>query len=140
MVALDLAALLRQASLRVTKQRTAVLGVLARHPHADAGFVTRAVREEIGTVSTQAVYDVLAALGSAGLVRKIEPAGSPALFELRTEDNHHHAVCRSCGAVADVGCAAGERPCLAPPVTGGFAIDEAEVIYWGLCPACTDAP
>jgi Fur family ferric uptake transcriptional regulator len=130
------AARLRSASLRVTKQRTAVLRVLERHPHADAGFVAHAVREQIGAVSTQAVYDVLAALGGAGLVRKIEPAGSPALFELSTGDNHHHAVCRVCGAIADVECATGEPPCLKPPATHGFVVDEAEVIYWGLCPSC----
>lgn len=130
---------LREVSLRVTKQRTAVLHVLQRHPHSDAAFVTGAVREEIGAVSTQAVYDVLAALGDAGLVRRIEPAGSPALFELRAGDNHHHVVCRACGAVADVDCAVGEQPCLAPSATHRFVIDEAEVTFWGLCPSCAGA-
>jgi len=118
-------------------QRIAVLRVLEHNPHSDAGFVARAVRRTVGAISIQAVYDVLAALGDAGLVRKIEPAGSPALYELRAHDNHHHAVCRACGAVADVDCAAGERPCLAPSEARGFVIDEAEVTYWGLCPSCT---
>jgi Fur family ferric uptake transcriptional regulator len=135
----DLAERLRIASLRVTKQRTAVLHVLERHPHSDVGFVARAVRADIGAVSTQAVYDVLAALGEVGLVRRIEPAGSPALFELRADDNHHHLVCRACGAVADVDCAVGDQPCLTPSATHGFVVHDAEVTYWGLCPSCAGA-
>ena len=109
-------------------------------PHADADEVVRAVRERLGRVSVQAVYDVLAALGRARLVRRIEPAGSPARFELRVGDNHHHLVCRSCGRVHDVDCAVGAAPCLVPGSSGtpvdGFVVDEAEVIYWGTCGAC----
>ncbi|MEV4604355.1 Fur family transcriptional regulator [Amycolatopsis sp. NPDC049253] len=138
MPATDPAERLRGVSLRVTKQRTAVLHAVAQRPHADVETVVRAVRSELGAVSTQAVYDILAALGEVGLVRRIEPAGSPARFEVRTGDNHHHVVCRRCGAVADVDCAVGERPCLAPASTNGFVIDEAEVTYWGLCPSCNE--
>ncbi|HET6501059.1 MAG TPA: Fur family transcriptional regulator [Amycolatopsis sp.] len=127
---------LRWASLRVTKQRVAVLGALEQRPHVGVPDVAQAVRDELGSISTQAVYDVLAVLTSAGLVRRIEPAGSPALFELRVGDNHHHVVCRSCGAVADVDCARGSAPCLEPSDAQGFAIDEAEVTYWGVCPSC----
>ncbi|MEU9446497.1 Fur family transcriptional regulator [Streptomyces sp. NPDC048304] len=135
----DQAERLRNASLRVTAQRTAVLHVLERHPHSDAGFIARAVREEIGPVSLQAVYDVLAALGEVGLVRRFQPAGSSGLFELRAGDNHHHVVCRACGAVADVDCAVGGQPCLTPSDTHGFAVQEAEVIFWGLCLSCADS-
>lgn len=127
---------LRAASLRVTKQRIAVLQALEQHPHVDVALLAHAVREQIGVVSTQAIYDMLAALGEAGLVRKIEPAGSSALFELRVEDNRHHLVCRACGSVADVDCVIGQRPCLTPSATHGFIVDEAEVIYWGLCRSC----
>jgi Fe2+ or Zn2+ uptake regulation protein len=128
--------LVRSAGLRVTACRVAVLGVLARHPHADTDTVIRHVRAELGSVSTQAVYNVLAAFVDAGLVRRIEPAGSAALYELRVADNHHHVVCRSCGAVADVDCAVGRRPCLTPSDTHGYLLDEAEVVYWGVCPRC----
>jgi len=118
--------------------------VLRGAPHADADEVVRAVRERLGRVSVQAVYDVLAALGRARLVRRIEPAGSPARFELRVGDNHHHLVCRSCGRVHDVDCAVGAAPCLVPGSSGtpvdGFVVDEAEVIYWGTCAACAAAP
>ncbi|MEV0070727.1 MULTISPECIES: Fur family transcriptional regulator [unclassified Amycolatopsis] len=138
MPATDPADRLRGVSLRVTKQRTAVLHAVAQRPHTDVEAVVRAVRSELGAVSTQAVYDILAALGEVGLVRRIEPAGSPARFEVRTGDNHHHVVCRRCGAVADIDCAVGERPCLAPASTNGFVIDEAEVTYWGLCPSCNE--
>lgn len=134
---------LRDVSLRVTKQRTAVLQVLERNPHSDAAFVAAAVRKKIGGVSTQGIYDVLATLSEVGLVRKIEPAGSPALFELHAGDNHHHAVCRVCGALTDVDCATGTQPCLTPPATHSFVVDEAEVIYWGRCLSCagtTDPP
>ncbi|MGB8404063.1 MAG: transcriptional repressor [Mycobacterium sp.] len=128
--------LLRGVSLRVTTQRIAVLEILGRHPHSDTRFLTEAVRKAIGSVSGQAIYDALAALELAGLVRKVEPAGSPALYELRTGDNHHHLVCRRCGVLADVDCVKGEAPCLTPSSTAGFVVDEAEVIFWGLCPSC----
>ena len=127
---------LRAASLRVTAPRVAVLAEVHDHPHADVDTLTSAVRRRLGSVSTQAVYDVLRALTDAGLVRRIEPAGSPARFEARVGDNHHHVVCRGCGFVADVDCAVGEAPCLGASSTNGFVIDEAEVTYWGLCPDC----
>jgi Fur family ferric uptake transcriptional regulator len=130
------AALLREASLRITRPRVAVLDQLRRHPHADAETVAAAVRAELGKVSTQAIYDVLHALTVAGLVRRIEPAGSPTRYELRVGDNHHHLVCRSCGAIADVDCAVGERPCLHASDDQGYLVDEAEVTYWGLCSDC----
>ncbi|MEW2513606.1 Fur family transcriptional regulator [Streptomyces sp. NPDC046870] len=139
MAGTDPAARLRDASLRVTAQRTAVLQVLEQHPHSDAGFVARTVREQIGTVSLQAVYDVLAALSDVGIVRKLQPAGSPALFELRTGDNHHHVVCRTCGAVADTDCAVEGQPCLTPSATDGFVVQEAEVLFWGVCLSCADS-
>ncbi|HET7902323.1 MAG TPA: Fur family transcriptional regulator [Candidatus Nanopelagicales bacterium] len=127
---------LRAADLRVTRPRVAVLDVLHARPHADTETVIRAVREDIGEVSTQAVYDVLRALTGAGLLRRFEPAGSVARYELRAGDNHHHAVCRQCGAIADVDCAVGDAPCLHAVDDRGYLIDEAEVTYWGLCPAC----
>lgn len=130
---------LRRAGLRVTQPRLAVLSSLASQPHASADAVASAVRTQLGSVSTQAVYDVLAALTDAGLVRRIEPAGSPARFEVRVGDNHHHVVCRSCGDIADVDCAVGQRPCLEASHDSGFVIDEAEVTYWGLCPRCAPA-
>ncbi|WP_217562408.1 Fur family transcriptional regulator [Streptomyces sp. GbtcB6] len=135
----DQAERLRGASLRVTAQRTAVLHVLEQHPHSDAGFVARAVREVIGAASIQAVYNVLDVLIEAGLVRKFQPAGSPGLFELRADANHHHVVCRACGAVADVDCTVGRRPCLTPSATDGFIVDEAEVVFWGFCRSCTNS-
>jgi Fe2+ or Zn2+ uptake regulation protein len=127
---------LRAAGLRVTAPRVAVLTEITAGSHMTAEQVTGAVRERLGAVSTQAVYDVLAALSAAGLLRRIEPAGSAALYETRTADNHHHVVCRSCGAVADVDCAVGEAPCIEPGHAAGFLVDEAEVTFWGLCPAC----
>jgi Fur family transcriptional regulator, stress-responsive regulator len=130
------AQLLRAAGLRVTAPRVAVLESLAGQPHADADTVARTVRQRLGTVSTQAVYDVLAALCRTGLVRRIEPAGSPALFERRIGDNHHHVVCRTCGAVEDVECVPQAAACLTPQQTHGFLIDEAEVTFWGFCPRC----
>lgn len=133
----DAAATLRDAGLRVTRPRTAVIDELLHQPHADADAISTAVRARLGKVSKQAIYDVLYALHGAGIVRRIEPAGSPALFELYRGDNHHHLVCRRCGAIADVDCAVGEAPCLDPTQTHGFAVDEAEVVYWGTCPACT---
>jgi Fur family ferric uptake transcriptional regulator len=133
---LEPSALLRSAALRVTAPRVAVLQEVHHRPHSDVDTIVTGVRERIGSVSTQAVYDVLRALTEAGLVRRIEPAGSPARFEARVGDNHHHVVCRGCGAISDVDCAVGEAPCLEPSSADGFAIDEAEVTYWGLCPGC----
>ena len=133
----DAAATLRDAGLRVTRPRTAVIDELWHQPHADADASSTAVRARQGKVSKQAIYDVLYALHGAGIVRRIEPAGSPALFELYRGDNHHHLVCRRCGAIADVDCAVGEAPCLDPTQTHGFAVDEGEVVYWGTGPACT---
>ena len=130
---------LRDAGLQVTGQRLAVYGEVVRRPHADADTIAAGVRAEIGSVSTQAVYDGLRALTEAGLLRRIEPAGSPARFETRVGDNHHHLVCRTCGALVDVDCAVGETPCLEPSDAAGYAIDEAEVIYWGHCPTCQQA-
>jgi Fe2+ or Zn2+ uptake regulation protein len=129
--------LLRSQGLRVTRPRVAVMSALKRHPHADADALTELARAEVGRVSTQAVYDVLHALTEASLVRRIEPAGSPARYELRVGDNHHHVVCRSCGTIADVDCAVGEAPCLDASDSHGFVIDQAEVTYWGLCPNCS---
>lgn len=134
--ALDAEARLRQAALRVTRPRLAVLAAVHEHPHADTDSIIRFVREDIGDVSTQAVYDVLRALTAARLVRSIEPAGSVPRYESRVGDNHHHLVCRSCGAVVDVDCATGDAPCLHASDDHGYAIDEAEVVFWGLCPDC----
>jgi Fur family ferric uptake transcriptional regulator len=131
---------LRAAGLRVTQQRVAVLGAVRRLPHADTDSLITAVRAATGEISHQAVYDVLKVLTDAGLVRKIQPLGTVARYESRVGDNHHHAVCRGCGAIADVDCAVGSTPCLTASETSGFAIDEAEVIYWGTCPACTHSP
>lgn len=128
--------MLRSASLRVTRPRVAVLSAVTTVPHADADTIISTVRAELGSVSKQAVYDVLAALVQANLVRRIEPSGSPARFETRVGDNHHHVVCRNCGDIADVDCAVGEAPCLHASNSHGFSIDEAEVIYWGTCPDC----
>jgi Fur family ferric uptake transcriptional regulator len=127
---------LRRAGLRVTGPRLSVLSVLAERPHADADAIVTAARTQHPTLSPQTVYGVVDALVSAGLARRIEPAGAPALFELRVGDNHHHLVCRSCGAVADVDCAVGAAPCLSPPDAAGFVVDEAEVVFWGLCSTC----
>ena len=127
---------LRTAGLRVTRPRLSVLQVLAERPHADVDTIVTAARAVHPTLSPQAVYGVLEALVSGGLARRIEPAGAPALFELRVGDNHHHLVCRSCGAVADVDCTVGAAPCLTPSDTAGFVVDEAEVVFWGLCRQC----
>ncbi len=127
------------AGLRVTAPRVAVLRLLERHPHATAETVARAVRTDLGAVSTQAVYDVLNAFTEAGIVRRIQPAGSPARYELRIGDNHHHLVCRVCGRADDVDCAVGSAPCLEPSHTLGYRLDEAEVVYWGICPTCRQA-
>ena len=131
---------LRSADLRVTRPRIAVLTAVHDHPHADTDSILGAVRADLGEVSHQAVYDVLKALTTAGLVRRIQPSGSVARYESRIGDNHHHVVCRSCGTIADVDCAVGGAPCLTPSDHHGFTIDEAEVIYWSTCPACTSHP
>jgi Fur family ferric uptake transcriptional regulator len=133
----DVEPLLRQAGLRVTRPRVAVLTAVHDHPHSDTDSIIRVVRSELRDVSTQAVYDVLKALTRAGLVRRIEPAGSVARYETRTGDNHHHLVCRVCGQIVDVDCAVGERPCLTPSDDHGYAVDEAEVVFWGVCPDCS---
>jgi len=131
--------MLRGASLRVTRPRVAVLAAVHDHPHADTNSIIGLVREDLGEVSHQAVYDVLGALTAAGLVRRIHPPGSVARYESRVGDNHHHVVCRSCGAIADVDCAVGTAPCLTAADHHAYAIDEAEVVYWGLCPGCSTA-
>jgi len=137
--ALEVEQLLRGAALRVTRPRVAVLTAVYDHPHADTDSIIGVVREDLGEVSHQAVYDVLRALTAAGLVRRIQPSGSVARYESRVGDNHHHVVCRSCGFVADVDCAVGTTPCLTASDDHGFAIDEAEVTYWGLCLDCSTA-
>jgi len=135
----ELEELLRGADLRVTRPRMAALTAVYEHPHADANSIVDAVRRDLGEVSVQAVYDVLGALTEAGLLRRIQPSRSVARYETRVGDNHHHVVCRSCGAIADVDCATGEVPCLTASDDHGFEIDEAEVIYWGRCPDCLAA-
>jgi Fur family transcriptional regulator, stress-responsive regulator len=137
MAAIDVEALLRRSALRVTRPRVAVLTVLSDHPHADTDSIIQRVRDAVGDVSHQAVYDVLRALTSVGLVRRIQPAGSVARYEVRVGDNHHHVVCRSCGSIADVDCAVGHAPCLTASEDHGFVIDQAEVVYWGTCPDCS---
>ena len=136
----DFERMLRGASLRVTGPRVAVLAAVHDHPHADTDSITGVVRKDLGlVVSLQAVYDVLRALTAAGLVRRIQPAGSVARYEARVGDNHHHVVCRSCGAITDVDCAVGYTPCLTAADDAGYEIGEAEVIYWGRCPECVAA-
>jgi Fur family transcriptional regulator, stress-responsive regulator len=130
---------LRAAGLRVTRPRLAVLAEVASHPHADVETIATAARARLGSLSTQAVYDVVHALTGVGLLRRIEPAGSPARFELATGDNHHHLVCRACHEIVDVACAIGEAPCLQASDDAGYLVDEAEVTYWGLCAACQAA-
>lgn len=130
--------LLRGAGLRVTAARVAALRAVGENQHATADAVLGSVRSELGTVSVQAVYDLLHALTDAGLLRRIEPAGHPARYERRTGDNHHHIVCRSCGAIGDVDCTVGHAPCLTPSDDHGFVVETAEVTYWGLCPDCRD--
>ena len=127
---------LRAASLRVTRPRLAVLAAVHQHPHADTESIIAAVRETVPDVSHQTVYDSLRTLHEVGLVRRIQPAGTLARYEARVGDNHHHLVCRQCNAIVDVDCARGEVPCLDPDDDHGFHVDEAEVIYWGLCPSC----
>lgn len=132
--------MVRGAGLRVTRPRVAVLAAVHDHPHADTDSIISVVREELGVVSHQAVYDVLRALTAAGLVRRFQPMGSLARYEARVGDNHHHhVVCRSCGAIADVDCAVGDTPCLTAADDSGYEISEAEVIYWGRCPGCVAA-
>ena len=133
----DLERLLRGADLRVTRPRLAVLAAVHEHPHADTDSIIGAVRRDLPGVSHQAVYDVLRVLSGAGLVRRIQPSGSVARYESRVGDNHHHVVCRVCGTIADVDCAVGHTPCLTASDDHGFAIDEAEVTYWGTCPDCS---
>src|SRR5215831_20693408 len=132
----DPADLLRQRGYRVTGQRLAVLRAVSHQPHVTVDAVAKTVRAEIGAISIQAVYDVLGVLVDVGLVRRIQPAGSPARFEARVRDNHHHVICRSCGRAADVDCAAGSAPCLTAADDMGYEIDEAAAIYWGRCPEC----
>ena len=129
--------MLRRASLHVTRPRMAVLAAVQGDPHADTFTIIARVREELGGVSQQAVYDVLNALTDAKLLRRIQPRGSVARYESRVGDNHHHVVCRSCGVIADIDCAVGSAPCLTASHDHGFVIDEAEVIYWGVCPECS---
>ncbi len=131
---------LRDRGLRVTRPRIAVLSILARGGHLRVDEVRRQAIDDLGTVSVQAIYDVLSTLAEAELVRRIEPAGSPTQYEIRVGDNHHHLVCRSCGRVEDVDCAAGRRACLHPSDDAGFVVEAAEVTYWGLCPRCQAAP
>jgi len=128
--------LLRQHGVPVTAQRLSVLRAVAARPHCTADSIAEVVRAELGTISRQAVYDSLAILAKKGLVRRIQPAGSPALYEDRVGDNHHHLICRICGKTVDVDCAIGEAPCLHISSDWGFQIDEAEVVYWGTCPDC----
>jgi Fe2+ or Zn2+ uptake regulation protein len=135
----DYERMLRGAALRVTRPRVAVLSAVHAHPHSDTESLIDVARAGASAVSRQAVYDVLQALTSAGLVRRFQPAGSVARYEVRTGDNHHHAVCRACGAITDVDCAVGDAPCLTPPDGSGYEIGEAEVIYWGRCPECLAA-
>ena len=132
--------LLRDADLRVTKPRVAVLKALRERPHADTESIIGLVRGDLGEVSHQAVYDVLRVLTSAGLVRRIQPSGSVARYETQLADNHHHLVCRSCGSIVDVDCVHGAAPCLTASDDHGFTIDEAEVVFWGRCPACSTRP
>jgi len=137
--ALEIERMLRASDLRVTRPRIAVLNAVHAHPHADTNTIIDAARTQLDDVSHQAVYDVLQALTSAGLLRRIQPSGSLARYEARVADNHHHIVCRTCGTVADVDCAVGSAPCLTPSEAHGYVIDEAEVIYWGICPTCSAA-
>ncbi|MDP2288129.1 MAG: Fur family transcriptional regulator [Actinomycetota bacterium] len=136
----DPVTLLREQGISVTAQRLAVLRVLSEQPHATAEEVLQGVRDAIGSISRQSVYDTVNTLSDLSLLRRIQPAGSPARYETRTADNHHHLICRGCGRVEDVECAVGDRPCLAASDDHGFDIDEAEVIYWGHCPNCQQDP
>ncbi len=139
-MATDPADLLRQHGIQVTAQRLAVLRAVSGEPHITADGVAEAVRMEIGAISLQSVYDALGILVAEGLIRRIQPAGAPARFENRVGDNHHHLICRACGRVVDVDCAVGAAPCLTPADDMGYALDEAEVTYWGRCPQCQAEP
>lgn len=132
----DSAAALRERGLNVTAQRLAIMKAVSEHPHTTADGVAEAAREQIGAISRQSVYDTLSLLVEQGLVRRIQPPGSPALYEDRSGDNHHHLICRDCGHLVDVPCAVGAAPCLTAPENHGFVIDEADVAYWGRCPEC----
>ena len=135
----DLERLLRAVGLRVTRPRVAVLDAVHAQPHLDTEALIGATRARLGAVSHQAVYDVLRVLTDSGLVRRIQPQGSLARYEARVGDNHHHLVCRDCGTIVDVDCTIGAAPCLTPSGDAGFAIDEAEIVFWGRCPSCTDS-
>jgi Fe2+ or Zn2+ uptake regulation protein len=135
----DPAAVLREHGLQVTAQRLAVLRAVSSHPHSTADDVDKAVRAEIGSISRQAVYDALGVLTDKQVLRRIQPAGSPARYEDRVGDNHHHLLCRSCGRMVDVDCAVGDTPCLTAADDSGYEVDEAEVTYWGRCPECIAA-
>ncbi len=136
---IDNEALLRRHGLQVTAQRLAVLRAVSEHPHSTADDIGDVVRAEIGAISRQAVYDALTVLTDRGLLRRIQPAGSPARYETRVGDNHHHVICRACGRMVDVDCAVGDTPCLTAADDSGYEVDEAEVIYWGRCPECVAA-
>ena len=136
----DYSEALKSHGLHVTPQRLAVLRAVAHQPHCTAEDVSETAKSDIGAISRQSVYDALGLLVDKGLIRRIQPIGSPALYENRVGDNHHHLVCRSCGAIGDVDCAVGDTPCLTASHDHGYAIDEAEVVYWGLCPACSVSP
>jgi Fur family ferric uptake transcriptional regulator len=135
----DPARILRERGVHVTAQRLAVLRAVSGRPHSTADVVAEDVRAEIGAISRQAVYDALGMLAEKGIIRRIQPAGSPALYEDRVGDNHHHLICRTCGKTVDVDCAVGDTPCLTAANSSGYEIDEAEVIYWGRCPECLAA-
>ncbi len=135
----DAAHILREHGVQVTAQRVAVLRAVSGRPHCTADDIAEVVRAEIGAISRQAVYDALGTLAEKGIIRRIQPAGSPALYEGRVGDNHHHLICRICGKTVDVDCAVGAAPCLTAADTSGYVIDEAEVIYWGTCPKCLAA-
>jgi Fur family ferric uptake transcriptional regulator len=133
----DPTSLLRESGVAITAQRIAVLEAVSKHPHATAEAIAGYVRGNIGTISKQAVYDSLGTLSEKGLLRRIQPSGSPALYESRVGDNHHHLVCRTCSKTVDIDCAVGAAPCLSIAHDHGFHIEEVEVIYWGKCPACS---
>ena len=135
----DPASLLREHGVQVTAQRLAVMRAVSSRPHSTADRIEELVRTEIGAISRQAVYDALGTLTDKGLIRRIQPARSPARYEDRVDDNHHHLVCRGCGITVDVDCATGSAPCLQPDSVHGFSVDEAEIVFWGRCPACQSA-
>lgn len=139
-MSVDLAERLRQRGFKVTAQRLAVLRAVAERPHLTADEVVEVVRADIGAISRRAVYDAVGVLADLGVLRRIQPAGSAARYEDRVDDNHHHLICRACGRMVDIDCARGPAPCLTPDDAAGYEIDEAEVIYWGLCPACQPVP